>query len=132
MKIKLRIKDRVLTATLTNSKTTQDFVSLLPLTLTMDDLFGREKIWSFAASDFGEGGERTHNYEIGELAYWSPGPDLAIFYRHDGQSIPDPGIIVLGKIDSGVEALNVAGSVKVTPMRERKTGVSSWLVSAFH
>jgi hypothetical protein len=25
-----------------------------------------------------------------------------------------PGIIVIGKIDSGVEALNVAGSVKVT------------------
>ena len=131
MKIKLRIKDKVLIATLTKSKTTQDFVSLLPLTLTMDDLFGREKFGHLPRA-ISEGGERTHNYEIGELAYWSPGPDLAIFYRHDGQSIPDPGIIVLGKIDSGVEALNVAGSVKVTPMRERKTGVSSWLVSAFH
>ena len=73
MKIKLRIKDRVLTATLTNSKTTQDFVSLLPLTLTMDDLFGREKIWSFAASDFGRG--RTHaqlrNWGTGLLVAWS-------------------------------------------------------------
>jgi hypothetical protein len=39
--------------------------------------------------------------------------DVAIFYRHDGQSIPSPGIIVMGKIDSGVEALNVPGSVKV-------------------
>jgi hypothetical protein len=43
MKIKLIMKDRVLTATLENNKTAQDFVSLLPLTLTMDDLFGREK-----------------------------------------------------------------------------------------
>jgi hypothetical protein len=113
MKIKLRIKDRVLTATLTNSKTTQDFVSLLPLTLTMDDLFDREEFGHLPRA-ISERGERTHNYKIGELAYWSPGPDVAIFYRHDGQSIPDPGIIVLGKIDSGVEALNVAGSVKVT------------------
>ncbi len=39
---------------------------------------------------------------------------MALFYRHDGQEIPGPGIIVIGKIDSGVEALNVAGSVKVT------------------
>jgi hypothetical protein len=37
-----------------------------------------------------------------------------MFYRHDGQSIPAPGIIVIGKIDSGVEALSVPGSVKVT------------------
>ena len=93
MKIKLRIKDKVLIATLTNSKTTQDFVSLLPLTLTMDDLFGREKFGHLPRA-ISDGGERTHNYEIGELAYWSPGPDVAIFYRHDGQSIPDPGIIV--------------------------------------
>ena len=35
-------------------------------------------------------------------------------YRHDGQPIPSPGIIVIGKIDSDVEALNVPGSVKVT------------------
>jgi hypothetical protein len=59
-------------------------------------------------------GTRTHTYEVGDIAYWSPGPDVAIFYRHDGQEIHDPGIIVIGRIDSGVEALNVAGSVKVT------------------
>ena len=62
MKIKLRIKDRVLTATLTNSKTTQDFVSLLPLTLTMDDLFGREKFGHLPRA-ISEGEERTRNYE---------------------------------------------------------------------
>jgi hypothetical protein len=39
---------------------------------------------------------------------------VAVFYRHDGQEIPNPGIIVLGKIESGVEALAVAGPVKVT------------------
>jgi hypothetical protein len=48
------------------------------------------------------------------VIYWSPGPDIAMFYRHDGQSIPSPGIIVIGKIDSGVETLDVPGSVKAT------------------
>ncbi|MGH9426135.1 MAG: cyclophilin-like fold protein, partial [Terriglobia bacterium] len=59
-------------------------------------------------------GKRTHTYVVGQVVYWSPGPDVAIFYRQDGEKIPNPGIIVLGKIDSGVAALDVAGSVKVT------------------
>ena len=46
------------------------------------------------------------------LAYWPPGPDLVIYYRHDGHSIPDPGIIVIGKVDTGMDALNVPGTVK--------------------
>jgi hypothetical protein len=58
-------------------------------------------------------GKRRY-YEVGDVAYWSPGLDVAIFYRHDGHEIPDPGIIVTGKIDSVVEALSVPGSVKVT------------------
>ena len=54
-----------------------------------------------------------HTYEVGNIAYWPPSPDVAIFYRHDGQEIPDPGIIVIGKMDSGVEALNMPGSIRV-------------------
>ncbi len=34
------------------------------------------------------------------IAYWPPGPDVAVFYRHDGQSIPEPGIVVLGRVES--------------------------------
>jgi hypothetical protein len=48
------------------------------------------------------------------VIYWSPSAHLAIYYRHDGESIASPGIIVIGKIDDGVEALRVPGSVKVT------------------
>jgi 4-carboxymuconolactone decarboxylase len=112
MKIKLTIKGRVLTATLHDNKTAQDFVSLLPLTLTMNDLFGREKYGQLPRS-ISEAAKRAHSYEVGQIVYWSPGPDVAIFYRNDRQAIPDPGIIVIGQLDSGVEALNVDGSVKV-------------------
>ena len=112
MKISLKTEDRVITATLIDNETTQDFISLLPLTLTMNDLFRREK-FAHLPRAISEGGKRTQTYEVGDVIYWPPGPDLAIFYRHDGQRISD-GIIVIGKIDSGVEALNVPGSVKVT------------------
>jgi len=113
MKIRLKVGDTVLTATLIDSKTTNDFISLLPLTLTMNDLFSREK-YAHLPRAISAGGKRTHTYEVGQVAYWPPGPDMAVFYRHDGQEIPDPGIIVIGKIDSGVEGFNVAGSLKVT------------------
>src|SRR5439155_54112 len=86
---------------------------LLPLTLTMNDLFRREK-FAHLPRAISEEGKRTHSYEVGQVVYWSPGPDLAIFYRNDGEKIPNPGIIVIGKIDSGVAALDIAGSVKVT------------------
>jgi hypothetical protein len=113
MKIRLKVADRVITATLIDNKTTEDFISLLPQTLTMNDLFRREKFGHLPRAISKEG-KRTHTYEVGDIAYWSPGPDVAIYYRHDGQEIPDPGIIVIGKIDSGVETFDVPGSVRVT------------------
>lgn len=113
MELRLKIEDTVVTATLIDSKTTQDFASLLPLTLTMNDLFRREKFAHLPRSISTEGNS-MHTYEVGDIAYWPPGPDVAIFYRHDGQEIPKPGIIVIGKIDAGIEELNVDGSVRVT------------------
>jgi hypothetical protein len=112
MKITLKIGDRAITATLIACKTAQNFVSLLPLTLTMNDLFGREKFAHLPQAISTEG-KRTHTYEVGDIAYWSPGPDVAIYYQHDGEKIPEPGIIVIGKLDSGVDAFNVPGSVEV-------------------
>jgi hypothetical protein len=113
MKIRVVLNGKAIPATLIDSETTRDFISLLPLTLTMNDLFGREKFGHLPRA-ISEGGKLTRTYEVGDVIYWSPGPDVAMFYRHDGQSIPSPGIIVMGKIDSGVEALDVPGSVKVT------------------
>jgi hypothetical protein len=112
MKLRLTVNDKVMTAALINSETTRDFVSLLPLTITMNDLFGREKSGDLPRP-IAEGGARTRTYEVGDLVYWSPSAHLAIYYHHDGQPISGPGIIVMGKIDSGVEALNVPGSIKV-------------------
>ena len=113
MKIRLTVNGKAIMGTLIDSETTRDFTSLLPLTLTMNDLFKREKFGHLPRAISKEG-KSTHSYAVGHLAYWSPGPDVAVFYRHDGERIPDPGIIVIGKFGSGVEALDVPGSVRVT------------------
>jgi hypothetical protein len=113
MKVKLTTGSTTLGAALVDSETARDFASLLPLKLKMNDLFRREK-YAHLPRAISEGGKREFTYEVGQIAYWSPGPDVAVFYRHDGQSIPSPGIIILGKVESGVEALDVAGPVEVT------------------
>ena len=113
MKIRLSVNNKVLTATLADNKTARDFISLLPLTLTMNDLFGREK-YARLPRAISQEGKRTHTYPNWRPAYWSPSHDVAVYYRQDDEKIPEPGIIVFGKIDSGVAALDVAGSVKVT------------------
>ncbi|MET7465685.1 cyclophilin-like fold protein [Nonomuraea sp. NPDC005501] len=114
MRIRLTAGEIVLTATLDDNATARDFASLLPLTLQMDDLLTREKYGHLPRS-LTAGGKPQFGYESGNIAYWSPGPDIALFYAHDGQSIPDPGIVILGQIDSGADAFKkYDGTVDVT------------------
>ncbi|MFZ0852474.1 MAG: cyclophilin-like fold protein [Hyphomicrobiaceae bacterium] len=112
-KIRISGGGQVFNATLADNETARDFASLLPLTLTMSDLFGREKTAQLPRA-ISTAGPRSHIYEVGDVILWSPRPSVAIFYRHDGQTIPSPGSILIAKADAGVEALNVPGSVNVT------------------
>src|SRR2546427_6699758 len=59
VKLRLKIADRTLTATLIDGETTDDFVSLLPLTLTMNDLFRREKFGHLPRA-IAQRGDRMH------------------------------------------------------------------------
>ena len=113
MKIRITIADKVVIASVADNATARDFFSLLPLNLSMKDLFGREKYGDLPKA-LSEKGPRENRYEVGEIAYWSPAHQFAVYYHQDGESIPSPGIIPIAKIDSGTEAFNVPGAVKVT------------------
>jgi hypothetical protein len=111
MKIRLKVGDAVLTATLMDSATTRDFISLLPLTLTLEDYAGTEKISNLPRRLSTENAPSGSDPSAGDITYYAPWGNLAIFYRDFGYS---RGLVTLGKIDSGMEALNVPGSVRVT------------------
>jgi hypothetical protein len=113
MKINIKIGGKVLTASLADNATARDFVSLLPLNLSMKDLFGREK-YGGLPKPLSEKGPRENRYEVGDIAYWFPDHQVAVYYHQDGESIPSPGIIPIAKIDAGAESFKVPGSVKVT------------------
>ena len=111
MKIRLKVGDTVLTATLIDSATTRDFISLLPLTLTLKDYAGTEKISDLPKRLSTESAPSGSDPSVGDITYYAPWGNLAIFYRDFGYS---SGLVILGKIDSGIKALNVLGSVKGT------------------
>jgi hypothetical protein len=113
VRVRIIIDTTSIEATLADSDAARDFASLLPLTLSMNDLFRREKFAALPRA-ISEQGKRTHDYAVGTIGYWPPGPDVAIFYRHDGERIPAPGLIVIGKIKASVEALSVRGAIRAT------------------
>lgn len=111
MKIRIRVEDKVLTATLLDSKTTRDFVSQLPLTLTLEDYAATEKISDLPKRLSTKGAPSGSDPSVGDIAFYAPWGNLAIFYRDSGYA---NGLIILGKIDGDAGAFNVPGSVKVT------------------
>ncbi len=112
-RIRIRIGDQTVTATLNNSDAARDLVSMLPLSIQMRDHLRREKTGRIP-KPLSERTQGSRTYEKGDLGYWRPGGNFVIFYRHDGLTIPSPGIVLLGRIDAGAEVFDIPGSVSVT------------------
>src|SRR5947209_5651810 len=111
MKIRIKFENKVLTATLRDSKTARDFVSQLPLTLTLEDYASTEKISDLPKRLSTEGAPSGSEPSVGDIAFYAPWGNLAIFYRAAEYA---NGLVILGKIDGEAAAFNVPGSMKVT------------------
>ena len=111
MKIRLTINGKAISATLTTNGTAKDFLSLLPMTLTLDDYAATEKIAYLPRKLSTAGAPPGSDPSVGDIAYYAPWGNLAIFYRDAAYA---RGLIPLGRIDSGIEALSVSGPLKVT------------------
>jgi hypothetical protein len=111
MKIRLTIDGKAVVATLLDNATARDFLSLLPMTLTLEDYASTEKIGYPPRKLSTAGAPGGVDPAVGDIAYYAPWGNLAIFYKDFGYS---NGLVKLGRIDSGIEALSVRGPLKVT------------------
>ncbi|WP_348810722.1 cyclophilin-like fold protein [Flavobacterium maritimum] len=109
LQLKITVGKSVLYAKFTDSKATQDFIKQLPLTVTMMDLKGREKYCSL--SGISKEGTVKTTFQVGDISYWLGG-GLAIFYNQDNSTIK-AGLIVLARLENGIDALNGSDSVVV-------------------
>jgi len=117
MKIRLTINGKAINATLIDNATAKDFLTLLPMTLTLEDYAATEKISYLPRKLSTAGAPVGSDPSDGDVTYYAPWGNLAFFYRDFGYST---GLIQLGRIDSGIQALSVAGPLKATIERLEK------------
>ncbi len=127
MNIGIKIGNHLITGVLHDSPAARDFASRLPLTLRLKDYAGTEKIADLPGGKLDmQDAPVGMDPALGDITYYSPWGNLAIFYRNFGYA---SGLIPLGKITSGMEHLSaLRETVTVLIYRiEEKKAIRSWL-----
>ncbi|RDZ38468.1 MULTISPECIES: cyclophilin-like fold protein [Halobacteriales] len=99
MELRLTIGDTVLTGSLVDNTTSHDFRALLPLTVTLRDYEETEKVCDLPRRLSTDDASTGLNPEVGDITYYAPWGNLAIFYRDFDYA---SGLVKLGHIDSGI------------------------------
>jgi hypothetical protein len=112
VELRLRVGGTVLRATMLDSETTRDFISLLPLTLTLSDYAQTEKISDLPRRLSTAGAPDGADPDVGDITYYAPWGNVAIFYRDASHA---NGLVKLGSIESSVDELaRMGGDFTVT------------------
>lgn len=100
MKVKLTFAGEETIVQMENMPAAQDFLTLLPLKLTFEDYASTEKVSYLARKLTTEGEPRVIEASRGDLTYYAPWGNLALFYKDFGYST---GLVKLGTLTSGIE-----------------------------
>jgi hypothetical protein len=110
MKVRFKIGETEITGILTDNATSRDLFARLPLALTLEDYGDIEKIGYLPKKLSTNGAPAGSAPSAGDIAYYAPWGNLAFFrksFRHSN------GLVSVGRIESGLEALNLTGRVDV-------------------
>ena len=102
MRIRINAGEHSFTAHLEDSAAARDFAAQLPLRLTLKDYASTEKIADLPRAVTTEGTPAAITPVAGDLTFYAPWGNLALFYRDGHHS---PGLVRLGRIEAGAEAL---------------------------
>jgi len=111
MKIRLRIGESVHAATLADGAAAREFVALLPITLTLIDYGATEKIADLPRKLTTAGAPAGHDPSVGDIIYYAPWGNIAIFYRDFGYS---KGLVHLATLDGSAETFRASEALEVT------------------
>lgn len=109
--IQINLGEHVITGSIDDTPTARDFIKQLPLTLELEDYGSTEKIAYPPNKLTSQGAPAGIDPTIGDIAYYAPWGNLALFYKDFGYS---KGLIRLGRINNGVEHLIYPGNKKAT------------------
>ena len=102
MRVRIRAGERILTARLEDSEAARGFAVLLPLELNLRDYASTEKIADLPRQLPTGGAPPGVDPEVGDIAYYEPWGNLAIYYRNFGYS---RGLVRVGRIEADAETL---------------------------
>jgi hypothetical protein len=123
-RVVLRFGDQNIAATLEETAASRELVAELPLALEFRDAWGQAKSGRLPHSVPVDGAARTLKPAVGGIYYWPDTAALAVYYDDLGQSVPPPGLIHLGRIDTGIDEIADAGR-QVTILIDRAPTSSS-------
>jgi len=109
MKVRLLLNDKSISATLYDNPQTRDFISLLPLSLTMEN-YANERIAYLPRKLSDKNAPAGSTPKTGDLSYYAPWGNIAVFLEDFRYS---RGLLPLGKIDSNLELLQQNGPFSV-------------------
>jgi len=109
VQIKIEMADATLIVEMDNNPSARDFLALLPLTLSLEDYAATEKISDLPQKLSSDGAPAGITPAAGDLTYYAPWGNLAIFYRSFRYS---EGLIKLGRVSSGAELLARRGPLQ--------------------
>lgn len=107
--VKITVNGQTLTVTLEDNVTAKAFAQMLPITLPMMDLYGREMCYRFPEA-LPTDNAYSRGYEVGEIVYYPPMHSFVILYAQNGERFQMQSI---GRINSGVNVFNGIGDVDV-------------------
>lgn len=115
-RIKMTFGNEEVIVTMYDNPTTRDFLTRLPLTLTLKDYAGTEKISYLPKKLSIKDAPAGSDPAPGDFTYYSPWGNIAIFYQDFGYA---DGLIILGSMEpGGAEKLaRMSGDFTVTVVK---------------
>lgn len=118
LKIGITVGSRTITATMEDNAAARDFLSRLPLEVTLSDYSNAEKIFYPSPALTTSKDARSCTPAPGDITIYVPWGNVAIFYKSGSRS---NDLIRIGRIDgNGIDALGIPGSLSVRFERQRR------------
>lgn len=104
----------VASATLDDNESARHFAALLPIELVLKDYAATEKIADLPGALPTSGEPLGYTPSAGDLSYYAPWGNLAIFHRGFAYS---SGLIRLGRLETGLDVMRKEGPLPVVLTR---------------
>jgi hypothetical protein len=106
----LRVDGERVTVSLDDTPPARAFAAMLPLQLTLRDPMGQAKSGRLPSPLPVADAVPVTDPSAGGVYYWPPTHTVAVFYDDLGQSVPSPGLVRLGVVDDGLDAISGSGN----------------------